>query len=966
MDNEATKNSHTGYQICHMNVRSLLRHKDEVVATMCGNEIICLSETWLTNMVTENLIDITNYKYIRQDRDNTTHQPNVKSRGGGLMIYYKEFYTPYITNMFPLNTVSKHIEQLWIKLEQPGRKRLYVSVIYRPPDGKIEEFIRILRETIEHLYSLHNNRFELIISGDFNIDYAKNRNPDRRALKELADDLNLTQLISTPTRVTNKCKSTIDLIFTNIDKDKIKRSGVLDIIISDHLPIFINVKRSKTKHTKTKIHSRSYNLYTYENFKNILLTNHNWRIFWLKDNTIIELWEIMLEIIVDSLDSICPKQTSFRRQDQQSWIDKELLNAISHKNGLYKRIRKTNESVDLWDSYKAQRTLVRRLLVTKRRSYITKTLNENRDDPKSFWKEINTNLGFGKKSGNPTAITIMDENDNKVEGRESANAFNAHYVTVGKKLADNLAPAQQTAGQPTPCPLPLPYRPMTFRFVTVKEVTSLIKSLKNSKPSGVPSLKTSILKDALIILIVEFTFIINECLDKSYIPDNWKKGIISPIPKINKCTSPIDFRPITVLPAASKVLERAVYNQLVYFLESNGVLDCRQHGFRKNYSTLSAVYDVTQHMYQNMDQRKLTYCAFIDYSKAFDTLNHTALFEKLRKIGLNQQIQDWCKCYLTGRMQQVKVGDVLSDELVVTCGVPQGSILGPLFFVLYVNDLLQLFNENDPKITLYADDTVLYVSNSDARVACDKLERGLHKLHTWCVRNKLSINIKKTKLLVVDPLKLDDVYPRPKLNGQFLDRVDSYNYLGVSIDNNLSFEKFLREKYGKVYSRVYQLGKMRKYIEPNTANLIYKQMILSLFDYADAMVKSGPQRDISRLVKLQEKAVKIIDNNCNRTVSLEGLMQIYRIQPIGQRQDEHLCSLMYRLSKDPALLNHSRPRVRLRCHNKIKFKKYKRTYQLYLKSPLARGTSLWDRLPEAVQKSTTKFKFKKHICEILY
>ena len=204
------------------------------------------------------------------------------------------------------------------------------------------------------------------------------------------------------------------------------------------------------------------------------------------------------------------------------------------------------------------------------------------------------------------------------------------------------------------------------------------------------------------------------------------------------------------------------------------------------------------------------------------------------------------------------------------------------------------------------------------------------------------------------------------MNGQLLERVASYNYLGVSIDDNLNFDKFLREKYGKVHLRVYQLGRMRKYIESNTACLIYKQMILSLSDYADVMINCGPQSVVTRLENLHDRAIKIIDNNCNRNASIQTLMRKYRIQPIRQRQDEHLCSLMYRLSKNSAMLKHTRPRMHLRGRQKIKFKTYKRTFEKYLKSPLSRGTSLWDRLPEAIQRSTTKFKFKKSIQEIIY
>ena len=253
-----------------------------------------------------------------------------------------------------------------------------------------------------------------------------------------------------------------------------------------------------------------------------------------------------------------------------------------------------------------------------------------------------------------------------------------------------------------------------------------------------------------------------------------------------------------------------------------------------------------------------------------------------------------------------------------------------------------------------------------ADAACNALESGLTKLSEWCARNKLSINIKKTKLLVVDPLKIAESYPRPKLNGQYLERVNSYNYLGVSIDENLLFDKFLREKYGNLHSRVHQLGLIRKYIRPNTASLIYKQMILSLSDYADVMIKSGPLNDINRLGRLHERAIKIIDNKQHPKATVAELLGYYKIKPIDLRQDEHMCSLMYRLSKNNELLEYHRPRVHLRNRGKIKFKTYKRTYEKYLKSPLSRGVSLWDRLPEGVQKSTTKFKFKKCVQNILY
>ena len=201
--------------------------------------------------------------------------------------------------------------------------------------------------------------------------------------------------------------------------------------------------------------------------------------------------------------------------------------------------------------------------------------------------------------------------------------------------------------------------------------------------------------------------------------------------------------------------------------------------------------------------------------------------------------------------------------------------------------------------------------------------------------------------------------------GQPLEQVHSYSYLGVSIDGNLNFGKFLREKYGLVQSRIYQLSRMWKYINSSTASLIYKQMILSISNYADIMVKRGPQNEVTRQTKLQERAVKIIDNNSHSGATLPYLINHYRIIPVEKQQDEHLCSFMYRMSKNPTLLCHDRPEIHLRGHNKIKFMPYNRTYERYLKSPLSRGTSLWDRLPEEIQRSTTKFKFKKQTQDLL-
>ena len=267
----------------------------------------------------------------------------------------------------------------------------------------------------------------------------------------------------------------------------------------------------------------------------------------------------------------------------------------------------------------------------------------------------------------------------------------------------------------------------------------------------------------------------------------------------------------------------------------------------------------------------------------------------------------------------------------INCGVPQGSILGPLFFIIYVNDLLELFKH----ITLYADDTVLYVSDSCTKRAVHTLNNGLKVLSEWCVRNRLTIMVKKTKLMSVFPSNMPYTPELAVLNRSQLDTVRNYNYLGVTIDDCLNFDVFLTEKYNKANLRVHQLSKLRKFITSQVANRIYKQTILPVVEYADLMVESGPRDGVTRLQGLQDKALRIIDNKKHPTLDVEGLSHYYRVTPLKSRRAEHLNAFMYGLSKKHEYIEKTRPSINLRSRNKVKFINYKRRYEKYLKSPLS-------------------------------
>ena len=645
-------------------------------------------------------------------------------------------------------------------------------------------------------------------------------------------------------------------------------------------------------------------------------------------------------------------------KDRAEWVDDEVMRAIDKKKRLY--VQAIRSGIDMaWQKYKVVRTEVASLLRYKKRQYIVSTLKSKKGDPKGFWKEIGKNLHIGKQKPSAGCTAVKCENSQVVTDKAAANAMNNYYVNVGPNLAEKF----KESWIPNDFFTYLNVVPFSFKFVTVDIVNKVVKSLPINKSSGVNNLSTRSLRDGFLCMIVEFTHLINECLRLSIMPKKWKIGTITPLPKGKISTNPGDWRPVSVLPFPSKVIERVVNHQLVYHFECNSYLYPNQHGFRRGLSTSTAIFDYVQFLYDSYDSIKSSSSVFIDYSRAFDTIDHTILCKKLKLYGLDLQALNWFCNYLSDRKQMVKINCHLSDMKPVQMGVPQGSIIGPFLFIIYVNDLVSELRYNNVNMLLYADDTILYTSSNNVTNAVNECQSALNNVCRWCSINRLSMNIKKTKHMLVmsnrETCHSDDRRCKVFVNNVGLENVHSYNYLGVTVDDSLTFTDFVDQKYNKVNMRLYQLKRLRPYVTNDIANGIYKQTILPLIDYADFMIESTSQTVHNKLVALQERSVLCIDNGTNSGMSLDELHTLYNVQPLKLRWREHILCLMYRQSKKRKLIDVARPRMNLRSHDKVKFKKVRmRMYELYLRSPMCRCIRLWDMLKAEVQRATTKVKFK--------
>ena len=469
------------------------------------------------------------------------------------------------------------------------------------------------------------------------------------------------------------------------------------------------------------------------------------------------------------------------------------------------------------------------------------------------------------------------------DNQSIAKILNVHFSTIGTKLAMKLKsfitlpsfPARSTD---------LPK--FVFKPITEELVRSQLKQLRTNKAIGLDNISARLLKDSASAISKSLTKLFNQSLVTRTFPSLWKFGKVSALFKKGDRCDPNNYRPITVLPTLSKILEKAVHNQLYYFLNDNKIITSKQFGFRPKLSTNTALTHFTDNVLLNMDSGRLTGAVFLDLSKAFDTVDHNLLLHKLKSVGLSEDTVNWFQSYLANRKQRTSVGDTLSVAVPITVGVPQGSILGPLLFLIYVNDLpsCQLASE----IILYADDTVIYYSSTDLFDLESKLNSDLATISNWFSSNLLSNFVifgNSRKLKLVNEVSL-------KVNSTAIDRSDSFKYLGVVINQTMSWSEHIDTISTKINQRIGMIKRIRHLLPLHAKLTLYNCLIIPLFDYGDT-VWGDKNNDtlMGQLQVLQNKAAKVLLNLPPRSSSTEALDRL-DLKTLSQRRHFHRCVMM--------------------------------------------------------------------------
>ena len=418
---------------------------------------------------------------------------------------------------------------------------------------------------------------------------------------------------------------------------------------------------------------------------------------------------------------------------------------------------------------------------------------------------------------------------------------------------------------------------ITFKFkdILIREVLMVLNSLKISKSAGPDDLPARLIKDGSEQIAAPLCFLANQSLQSGVFPNSEKCARVIPIYKSGEKSNFDNYRPISVLNVLSKVLEKIVHKQLSEYLETNKLLSDAQYGFRRGRSTQDAVTLFLDHIRSNMDASRCTGTLYMDLRKAFDTVHHGNLLTKLPHYGIKSLELAWLEDYLFNRTEYVCYDGVRSQTEHITHGVPQGSILGPLLFVILINDLNLVMNKC--KILMYADDTVIFYSDKSAKAVEDVINHEANLVGKWFTDNNLIMNLKKGKTEFVmygTSQKLSRQQScHIEIGGAEINQSSSYEYLGVTLDHHLTLQEQINKIYKKASSRLKLLQRIRPNISPHVAEKIYNVMIRPVLLYCYPVYISLGDTAKSKLQSIQDRAQRIVARDSSITLKWDSLEQ---------------------------------------------------------------------------------------------
>lgn len=506
---------------------------------------------------------------------------------------------------------------------------------------------------------------------------------------------------------------------------------------------------------------------------------------------------------------------------------------------------------EAWDQYKQSRNKFINIWRNAKKKYYEDSFDKLKKDPKKLWNHLKTLYKAESKQIN--SVIIQDKQ--VFDSDEIANRLNQFFVYSVEEIVDNVSNENIPELEMRADNVSL----SEFAEVDKEAVERIIKNLKNTK--GPDGLSCEAIKNLWEVVGDEVTSVVQQSLAQKNMPKSLKTSVIVPIAKIKGSVNCNDFRPINTLPVIEKVIETVVHETLLKYISENRLLTKHQSGFREKHSTESALQLVIENWVRAMDRGEGVLAVFLDYKRAFETINRNLLLKKLREVyNITGFVYEWIEDYLSERFQTVRFNNRVSNEVEVKNGVPQGSKLGPLLFILYINDLPNVLHHCE--VHMFADDTLIYLSRKDAQELSVKINEDLATVCDWLCMNQLCVNVQKTKCMALgkrmfrDDMEMGSVM----LMGSILEWVPRYKYLGVIIDSNLSFKDHVEYINGKMAKKVNLLYRLRKTISKAGKIKLFKMILVPHIKYCSTVLSMANKNDISKLQNNFNKGMRAVLN----------------------------------------------------------------------------------------------------------
>ena len=918
-------------KIGHINISYIESKIHEVVYILKDSprlDILGITESHLSSKHDSSIFQVPDYTMIRKD-------PKFVGETG-IVVYIKNDIMRFSKRREDLESLGT--ECVWLEIKLPGNKPFFLGTIYRNPNKSLN--ISTWYENVTNMIDkVTDERRNLILMGDLNIDLLKPHTSWSTYYKSCG----LVQLINEPTRVaTYKDRSTstlIDHIYTN-SIETIHHSNVIKTAASDHFLVQCQYKfreiRNK-KHVHTYIKVRSYKNFDKDLFLFDLSKVSFDQVFQIPDpEQAIEAW---YSIFLPVLDRHAPLRTKrVKQKDMPTFVTHEIRQLMRERDDMKQKFGKKDRR------YKKLRNKVTEAVRQTKKQQAKESIDRDKTIM-NVWRVMNEITG--KSRGSPNKINFSPEE------------LNDYFLSLAKTLqgpkqnleiSDELIKFSEDRQRPK----------FTLPYLTVYEVGKMITKLQSKRSCGPDNINAFILKLAVPYIVESLTYVYNQCIYKSVFPATLKMAKVVPIPKTKSPQNPSDYRPISLLPVVSKPLERHIKKHMNSYIEQHQLFYPYQSGFRKNHSCQTALIRLCDTWYREINKSKLVGAVFLDLKKAFDLVDHDILIAKLKIYLKDENITTLLTSYLSNRSQYVHDNGISSPLGNIICGVPQGSILGPLLFCLFINDLPLCLKGLRVLCDIFADDNSLHSSDKNLGTIQSNLQEGLTRIDHWCKTNRMMLNPTKTKSMVITTRQKHQIKPlilNLSLNNQLIEQVDSHRVLGVIIDNKFTWDSHISHICKIVARNTYLLKQLSFYVELEHLKKFFHAHCMSHINYASTVWAGADEVHMKPLNSIHRRAIKIL---CpTQTVQTDEKFKTLGILPLDKQHDYNTAIAVFktRCGQYPQYLSS----FLVKCTDRYGSQNYispLTNMDLFKNSFSFSGPLIWNSLPSIAKSKNSLSTFK--------